>query len=73
MSWSNSGLLGVGGIGEVERGHPMVNPDEDTSTSVKRRTLKSKRAVTEDKVMSISLPRKSLLFARIPEILIHSC
>ena len=50
MSWTNGGLLGVGGLegvdGEVD---PMRNPDEDTSIIAKRRIIKPKGTVCEKK------------------------
>ena len=50
MSWSNGGLLGVNVLGWVEKEvTPMINPDEDTSASVKCRTIKPKGVVGERK------------------------
>ena len=48
MSGSHGGLLGVGELGGLEREiDPMINLDEDTS--VKRRTIKLKEAISERK------------------------
>ena len=53
MSWTNGGLLGVGGLERVdEEVDPMRNPDEDTFIIVKRRTIKPKGTVCEKKSRS---------------------
>ena len=50
MSWSNGGLLGVGELRNAEREvAPMVSSDEDTSASIKCRTIKPKGPVGERK------------------------
>ena len=50
MSWSNIKLLGVCGIGEVEREvAPMVNLDEGTFVSIKPQTINPRGTVGERK------------------------
>ena len=68
MSWSNGGLLVVVRIVQIEREvAPMVNLDEDTSTIVKRRTIKPKGTVIEKKSRRLSsegiFAEESIFFA----------
>ena len=50
----------------------IINPDEDISAFVKRRTIKPKGAVSERKSRTKNY-EEVLLLARISENLIHSC
>ena len=51
---------------------PIINPDEDISAFVKRRTIKPKGTVSERKSRTKNY-EEVLLLARISENLIHSC